>query len=298
MPAIKGNAELVGQFSTYESAEAALLDLSTKGWGPNWREQAAGSDQAKLAELRRYQTPGAAIEALFAGKERIRQGDLARPLPENPNEQEVQAYRQAQGVPEKPEGYSQNLPQGLVLGEADKPVYDSLMADLHKVHTPPRIAHAILGWYNKQVEAEIAAVAEQDSRDREEMQTQLRQDWGGDYKANVNINKNYLATLPQKLQDAIGHARDEDGRGLLNNVEFMNWMTTVARSMMDSSALLPDTSGGNLKTVASRIAEIEGVMSTDRKRYNADKGMQDELEKLYETRERINEANKNRGRAA
>jgi hypothetical protein len=297
MPAIKANADLVGQLSTYESPEAALVDLSTKGWGPKWREQAAGNDQAKLAELRRYQTPGAALTALFDAKERIRTGLLAKPLPANPNEQEVAEYRAAQGIPEKPEGYAENLPQGIVLGEEDKPVFNSLMAELHKIHTPPRVAHAILGWYNKHVESEAGEIAAQDGRDKEEVQTALRQEWGNDYKANVNINANYLQSLPPDVRDAITNARDLDGRALVNHAGVLKWLTEVARNNADVSTLMLDTGGNAMKSINQRIAEIEGILRTDRQKYNKDTAMQKEYEDLLEKRERINQANKARSAA-
>jgi hypothetical protein len=286
-PAVKGNADLVGQLSSYEGPEAALLDLTTKGWGPKWREQYAGADQAKLAELARFQTPQAALDSLFNSKQRIREGLLAKPLPANPNEQEVASYREAQGIPSEAKGYLETLPKGVVLGEEDKPTFESLAAKLHTVHTPPRVAAAIVEWYNGHVQEQQEAIAEQDSQDREAAETELRQQWGGDYKANKNILSSYLTGLPPAVKDAIENARDIDGKGLLNNPGVMQWLIGMVREVQDVSTLLLDTSSGAGKAVESRIAEIEGIMRTDRPRYNKDAAMQAELENLYGQRAKI-----------
>lgn len=288
-PAVKGNAEIAARVGTYESPEAALLALGSGAWDPQWREKLAGGDAAKLADLQRYQDPQAMADGLFASKARIREGDLAKPLPKNPNEQELKAYRELHGIPAEAKGYLENLPEGLVLGKDDQPVFESLATKvLHKHNLPPAVAHDIVKWYGDFVQEEQAAVGEQDGKDREETEDALRKTWGNDFRANANIMRSYLSGLPQAVSEALQNARDIDGRGLMNNPAVVQWLVGSARELQDVSTVLDGSGGANpLLTVEQEIVKIEKLMKSDRKAYNKDSALQEKYRGLLDQRDKL-----------
>jgi hypothetical protein len=299
-PTIKSNAELSARLATYESPEAALTTLATGGWGPDWRESYAKGDKAKLAELQRYQDPGAALEGLFSAKARIREGSLAKPLPPNPNAQELKEYRELHGVPEDPKAYMEKLPDGLVIGEDDLPIFNSLAEKvLHKHNLPPAVAHDIARWYNDFIQEEQAATGEQDGKDRQETEDALRTAWGQDYRANANVMKSYLAGLPQDVSAALQNARDLDGRGIMNNPAVVQWVVGMARELNDVSTVLDHGSGATpLLNIDAELKKIDDFRRQDRKAYNKDEAMQQRERDLIDAKNKLVARNQQAGRAA
>src|SRR5687767_4172297 len=99
--------ETTGQQTAQQSASTkqTTTGQTAAAWPENWRNLYAGEDGKKLARLERFTDPVKAFDALIEAQNKIRSGELAKPLPPNANEQERAEWRQANGIPEKPEGY-------------------------------------------------------------------------------------------------------------------------------------------------------------------------------------------------
>lgn len=288
-PTIKSNAELAARLGSYESPEVALTKLATEGWGPDWRERYAGGDAAKLRDLQRYQDPGAALGALTAAQARIREGNLGKPLPEKPTPQELAEYRALHGVPEDAAKYFENLPAGVVIGEEDKPLFESVATKvLHKHNIKPAVLQDLVKWWGEEQVAQAAVADEQDAKDQQETEDALRNTWGQEFRQNHNIMKSYLSGLPAAVSTALQHARDADGRALFNNPALVQWVVATARELQDVSTLLDGGGGSNpLVNVEQELKKIDDFRRKDRKAYNKDEAMQQRERDLIDQQNRL-----------
>lgn len=260
-----------------------------KAWGDTWRQELAGTDDKAIKQLERFASPKALWDSYQAAYQKIRSGELKSALPENATPEQLTAFRQERGIPETPEGYLEKLPNGLVIGENDKPIFDSFVKELHSVNADPKVAHAAVAWYNKFQEDQAAKVTEADAAQRAEAEDALRSEWGPDYRANVNHIKAFLG---DEIADKIANARDSEGRALLNDPSVVRFFAQKARELNPSHTIVPGTSGNDPQTIETEIDTIEKYMRTNSKEYYRDEKMQEKLRHLYDARER------NKSRAA
>lgn len=275
-----------------DASNPASQAPAQKAWGDTWRQELAGTDDKAIKQLERFASPKALWDSYQAAYQKIRSGELKSPLPENPTPEQLTAFRQERGIPETPEGYLEKLPNGLVIGENDKPIFDSFVKELHSVNADPKVAHAAVAWYNKFQEDQAAKTAEADTGHRSETEDALRAEWGADYRANVNHVKAFLDSAPEGIADKIANARDSDGRAVLNDAAVMCWLVQTARELNPSHTIVPGTGGNNAQTIETEIDTIEKYMRTNSKDYYRDEKMQEKLRHLYDARER------NKSRAA
>jgi len=112
---------------------------------------------------------------------------------EKPDPEDAEAiaqWRSEMGVPETPEDYK--LPDGLSIGEEDKPIIDDFLKIMHENDVPDGVPEKAVEWYyqalEKQAETENAEVAEQ----RKKSEETLRERYGRDYTAKTNMINNFL----------------------------------------------------------------------------------------------------------
>lgn len=259
-------------------------------WGDDWREQYSGTDDKRLGLLKRYASPKDVLDAHFALKQRVDAGELksTKALPPNANSQEVAAWRKENGVPDNAGDYLQNLPNGLVIGEADKPALTNFAEAMHKANMPASAVHQAIGWYNAHQEQQAADVAKADAETRAKTEDTLRAEWGRDYRTNINVAKDFLVnTAGAELADQIMEAVLPDGSRVGDNAKALQWLTRSAREVNPISTLVPSAGGDAGATVDSEIAKIEKVMKENRAAYNRDAPMQDRLLQLYDARTRL-----------
>ncbi len=268
-------------------ATTTTAATTAKGSGDDWRQNMAGEDAEFLKQLERFADPKAFATSWRAAQQKIRSGEVKAPLPDKPTPEQLAAFRQERGIPEKAEGYLEKLPDGLVIGEDDKPLFENFVKGLHDMNVDPKVAHYAVGWYNKFQEEQAAKTAENDTAHRAEVEDALRSEWGNDYRANVNHIKSYLATLPDGVGDKIANARDSEGRALLNDPKVLRALAQTAREINPSHTIVPGTQGNATEAVQEEIDKIEKVMRTNRAEYNKDNKMQARLRDLYSARERM-----------
>jgi len=235
-------------------------------WGDNWRQQYAGEDPKLLQRLERYQSPKAALDALIAAQNRISSGELKAPLPQNATPEQIAEYRQANGIPEKPEGYFEKLPDGLVIGDADKPLFDSFAKGLHDLNAPPQIAQYAVKWYNDFQEQQLGKLAETDNTHKAATEDTLRAEWGNDYRTNINHITSFLSTAPEGVADLLSNARGADGKAILNDPGTVKWLATLAREFNPVGTIVP--AGGNpMQGIENRKAELTKMMGNSGSEY-------------------------------
>lgn len=266
--------------------DAGLDSGAVEAAAGDWRARLAGGDEKLLGYLGRYQSERAFVEAAKKDREALRARQAHR-LADNPTGEELAEYRRQHGVPDTPEGYLALLPDGLVVGDDDRPYVDRFLAEMHALHAPPALTGAALDAYYAIVEDQAAARSEMEAEARAESTEILRAEWGADYKRNLNAMHAHLDTLPEPVAEAFRFGRHADGVPLGYDAEVLKWLAGLALEANPLSTVVPGGGAGRASAVADEIAAIEGVMRRDRAAYNGDEGMQARYRELLSARERL-----------
>ena len=263
-----------------------LFDAHQNLANANWRDQFAGDDEEFGKTLERFKTPGDFANSFKEAQSTIRAGGhkQAAGLPEGATEEQIAAYREEQGIPAEAAGYLDTLPDGLVVGEEDGEIFGDFLGALHAVNAPPEIAHAALEWYNNFNEQQQEMFADFDAESYKATEDQLRQDWGADYRANINLIGGLLdKTFGEETKEALLNARAPDGTGLFNIPEFMDGLAGLARQIDPINAIVPP-GGDPQQTLNDEIESLEKYMKEDRAAYMKDEKAQARLRELYDIR--------------
>jgi hypothetical protein len=286
-PATETPAEAKGDKKTIATgAEEAKKEEPAKSyWPDDWREKlaehiSAGNKKEYDKELKRLQriTDPSGIygqyrdlEAKFTG------GGLVKIPGKGATDEEIAAYHKALGVPEKPEDYLKDikLDNGVVIGDADKPLVDGFVQAVHKSGATPAAVNAALNWYYKNQEDQAAALDEQDDTFRRESETALKEEWGPAFKRRSNAIGTLFATAPggvdvkneQGLFAQLMGGRMADGSVIGNNPVMLKWLDSL-RNEINPAATVVEGGDQTGMTLDAEIAKIEGIMRTDRREYN------------------------------
>jgi hypothetical protein len=230
-------------------------------WPENWRNMYAGDDSKKLARLERFTDPVKAFDALLEAQNKIRSGEFAKPLPANANEQERAEWRQANGIPEKPEGYFEKLPDGLVIGKDDQPLFTEFAKVMHDQNVPPGAVQSVVKWYYDLQDKEQNTTQQADKQHSHEATDKLREQWGNDYRANMGQVSSLLDGLGGELKNQFMDASFPDGRRLFNSPEFITWLADKAREINPAGVLIPASGGDQIKSIEAELATLKGKMA-------------------------------------
>lgn len=286
-PALKDFKEPGDFLKAFNDRSTELTSLKTNPQSFDWRKAAAGGDEKLAEQLTRITDLSALGKTWNDAQTRIRAGDLAKPLPKDAKPEQIAEWRRGNGIPEKPEGYFEKLPDGLVIGKDDLPLFQSIAADLHAQNASPSVVHAVAQWFYKQNAETEKADQALDKQHATEAQQELEKAWGRDAPDNLKIVDAYIDTMPEEVSALFQDATLPNGRRLLNDVKFMQWFAAQARENNPAGHILPPGSEGNIKSVDTEIATIEKVMREDRKTYNKDAAMQERLRQLYTARDKL-----------
>ena len=263
--------------------------VATPGdWPGDWREKMSGDDKKAAKQLARYASPLEVSKALLAAQQKITSGEYKRgEPPENATDKEMMSWRKENGIPQDPAGYLENLPEGLVIGEKDKDLFASFAESLHGANLPPETASVAAAWYYRVEEEKIAAADAADLAEATTVDDELRAEWGGEHRGNINSIKNFLATAPDGIGEQLMGGRLADGRRLFNDPGALRWMLGVADELNPQGRVLPNSGGNAAASIDDRIAEIDTMMREDRAAYNKNEGVQKEYRDLIDAKNKM-----------
>ena len=210
------------------------------------------------------QSPADLLKSYRALETRLSSGEMKATLPENATEEQISEYRKQNGIPDKPEGYVEalKLPDGMVPGEADKPLLDAFAKEAQANNWTPGQYNQAVGWYYKMQDQLMAQRAEADEAYKLESQIDLTQEWGPQFRANLNAMGNLLSMFPEGVGDLLLAGRTADGQLIGNHPGILRGLVAIARELNPAATLLPAGSGSGAANVDGRIAEIEKMMRT------------------------------------
>jgi hypothetical protein len=257
-------------------------------WPEDWQQRLAGGDEKALKKLQRYASPTDVAKALLAAQAKISSGELKAALPADAKPEEIAAWRAENGIPEKPEGYLEKLPDGVVIGEQDKALVGLFVKDMHDRNASPEVVQAAIGSYYKVMEQVQAEQAEANAALQSATEDALRADWGANYRREVGAIHGLLDQAPEGVKDALLNARAADGTALANNAAVLRWLNSMAREINPAATVVPGAGANAGKGVADRMREIEAQMSNPKSDYWKSDAMQKEYRDLIVARDKLN----------
>jgi hypothetical protein len=174
---------------------------------------------------------------------------------EDSSEEDVAGYRQANGVPEKPEGYGINaenakLPEGVPF---DEEMAGVISQAAHELHAPPAVVAGLMEKYNEIMSTRVAEHAKTQAEAQAASRDTLAKEWGGDYEGNSSTVR-HLTTV---LAEAAGIPHDsQDIPMLANNPAFAKIMMQVNANVSEDSMTMPQ-GFGNIQSPQEKINAIK-----------------------------------------
>lgn len=259
-------------------------------WGDDWRDKIAESvkpgDKAFRTRLERFATPADITKSFLALEAKQSSGEVKQALPANATPEQVAAWRKDNGVPEKADDYKIELPNGVVPGEADKPILDAFKAHAHGKNWTPSQVNDALGFYFENQDKQQQQLAGLDAEQRQKTEDSLRLEWGADFRRQTNAVDNFLAAAPDGLGKLLVEGRLADGTRIGNDPRMIRFLNRVATDLNPAATLVPAGMDGQ-KGVTDRIAEIRKINREDPNKYDSDKALQKEYLDLLEVQSKL-----------
>lgn len=250
------------------NAETSGADTAEKpaatAWPEDWRDKLAGGDDKLKNLLGRYTAPDAFAKAFkelrAAYDSRKPTKEEAGDLPENATDEQLAAWRKAKGVPEKPEDYEFEVPEGKELNDGEYEILMDFAKTMHGKNMPASTVKEISSWFLEYEETVAQKNADRAYQARMDTEERLRAEWGPDYKANVNLMSNVLQEhLGTKASDFLS-MQMVDGSRIGDNEVFIRLMADMARKVGGSAAELyttdVHTTGTSLETRKSELMKM------------------------------------------
>lgn len=266
-----------------ESKPAETETAAPADWPADWRQKIAGEDKNYLKQLERYGSPIDYANKARALEQKLSSGEYkkATPLAKDATDEQRAAWRKDMGLPEKAETFIEKaaLPDGIVLGEADKPLATSFAAIAFDKGWSQENYNDALAWYYANKQQTENSRMEADGTFKQGAEDALRSEWGNDYRRNLNALGNLRDQMPEGLATKVLAARDPEGRLLGDNPSFLKWMLGLALELNPASTLVPG-GGAAGKGIEGRLAEIRKFASENPDKYDQDKTLQKEHQDL------------------
>lgn len=254
-------------------------------WPDNWRDRFSAGDEKKANIAARYTSPEAAFDALIAAQNKIHSGNLkeVKPFPEKGLPEEQAAWRRDNGLPEAPDKYSLD---GLVIGEKDKPFIDNFLKAAHSKNLSNEQAAAVVEWHFANQEAQMDAREQKDRETAKQVQDGLRQEWGGEYRANMNRVESLLGTAPSGVKEKLLSARFQDGTAVFNDPNVLKFLAGLSMEISPATTLV-GSGGDQIGAIGDEIGKIEKFMRTNKQEYFKDEAMQLRYRNLLAAKEKL-----------
>ena len=257
--------------TTTEKTVAAPAD-----WPTDWRDKVASQvkpgDSKFRERLDRLASPIDVTKSWLALEQKMSSGEFRQALPKDAKPEQIAQWRKDNGVPEKAENYSVELPGGIKFNEDDKPALDDYLKAAHAQNwTQDQVTQGLMNFHQVQKE-QSDRLAAFDTDQRRKGEDELRSEWGADYRRQVNAVDNLIATMPEELAAVFINGRLEDGMKIGADPRIIRWLSSLAT---EYPTLVADT-GASGSSDETRLEEIRTLRRSDPNAYDVDKKIQAE----------------------
>lgn len=276
---------------------AASEGAGQPSWPADWRSQLAAGNEKEVKQLERYTSPKDIWAKARALEQRLSSGELkaVTPFPDKGTQEQQNAWRAENGIPEAPDKYTIDLGEGVVLGEADKPIVDDFLKHMHAKNLPTSLANETMKWYMDFAERQAEARYEADMQAKQTFEDTMRADWGNEFRTNMNSVGSILDLAPEGFRDRFMQGRMADGTPFGSDPDALRWLANMARQINPITTITPGAGANVEQAIGDEISKLEGMMGNKGSEYwrgeNAEKN-QERYRQLVDARDR------NKGRAA
>ena len=222
----------------------------------------ANGDEKILARLSRYSSEKDVIDALIAAQNKISSGGLKAPLPENPTPEEMAAWRAENGVPLTPKDYGIKVPDGV-----DPAQTEEFLATAHELNMTAAQVEKMIAWKTTTDQKAMEQRAELDASARQAGTDELRQDWGPEYKLNINLVTGLLDAAPQGVKEQLMGARLANGTLFGNDPNSLRWLASLAREINPTATVVPGSGVNAAQAVQSEMQSLQALMADRNSEY-------------------------------
>lgn len=238
--------------------DPAILEYATKRATVDGKVDQKLADKT-LARLKRFPSLHDALDWAFNSDKKIADGSYKKPLSDKATPEEVAEYRKINGIPEQPDGYIENLADGLVVGDDDRPAIDFFAKRFHDANLTEAQGKALIKGYYDMVDEQEGLRQQANLAAKEEAETTLKAELGPEYTASLNMINAMVATMPEELQAELYQSTKPDGSQIMNNPAMLKWMAQTAKALNFSGTALP-SGQQSAKTLTDEISQIEAAM--------------------------------------
>lgn len=258
-------------------------------WRDDWRERLVeklpqAERDKELKRLARFASPENVYKSLRSLETKVSAGTLKNGLPENPTEDEVAAFRKANGIPDEPDGYGLAFPDGLTPSDTDKADLAEFVKAMHAQNAPPGLVKAAFDQYvamQTKWAVERAAQAQDETINR---RAELRVEYGPEFKRNVGLADRFIAEHTGDQGDGLVGLRLADGTLLGDHPAFVRFAVNAALATSDDDTLIASPNAGG-KADAARYKELLSLQTTDFSKYYS-QPVQDEINAILKRNEK------------
>lgn len=290
-----------GHQNTNQNDQQRSFEPQPFEFDSDWRDRmAAGLPNEQRSQAQNYlKTRTSPYEVLRAGINadaeisRLKQERVKIPTGQGDDPRDIEAYNKARGVPEAPDKYEFNLPDGFELSDRDQQLKSDFLKRAHgERHWNQRDVDFALETHLtilKEMEAEKAARAVQAGQSARD---ELMVEWGREFHANVELTNRMFeeefkaqGITDPEIRRSLMSKRFEDGTAIGENVPLVKAFASLARKLADDGAFISGETNDGVD-LNTKIDNIIKLRDTDQKEYER---MQPELMKLVAAQNRINE---------
>jgi len=243
---------------------------------PSWRDRFTahqGKDEDYAPILGRFQDEASFIQGAVQAHEKLRAGETATGLPDDPTDEQLGAYREANGIPV--DGKYDFSAADRELSEMDLEMLGPVSEIAHKHNISQEALTELMGTYMGETDKVVELMHTQDNLDAQEFTTQMKEQWGPEFTINMNRASNQLNLLPESIRDQVKQAKMPDGRGIMNSPEFMTWLVGVDRQITPMDPMKGGTEA-TLNDARQVVAKAKDRMRDDSIGWHKDKQAQAE----------------------
>lgn len=293
-----------GRDTEAEKAKADEALQPKPALGEKWREEiaehyAAGDKKAYTRELKRLEriTDPKALYGMWRELEgKWTSGDLVKKPGKDATPEEIAQYHKQIGAPEKPEDYFDQLEleNGVVIGDADKPLVEDVAKAMHEVGTTPEQMNRLLNWYYGNLEDQAAAMDDADDTFRRESESALKEEFGAAYKRKINAIPALFNTAPggsdakneNSLYARLIGGRTADGKVIGDDPDMLRFLAFLSHEINPAAAVVED---GDMtgKSIDAELKEIAQFRRDNKRDYFKDEAIQARERELIEAKQKI-----------
>lgn len=278
------------QSTNIVSAPEVAAPVAPQTWPDNWRQAMAGDDEKELKRLERMKSPNDVFKS-YRELEKLKSGFT--PPPKKPEDgatpEEVKAYRDYLGVPESHSGYDLKFDDGTAIGEDVMPHIEGFLKHAHANNMSPEVVKSSIKFYMDDIAQEQERISTLNYEAKINGIAELKSEWGGEYKGNINSIQSLFADAPEGTMDSLLNARGPDGLNFANNPANIKWLVGLAKTINPTASLLP--SGANdLASIDTELDKLRTQMNSsdpvERNKYWKDPKAQERLLALTQAKQK------------